>query len=311
MYKNSLAILFLIVLSVCVFPGSSNGYQFGEWSAPVNLGPPINSKFVDSAAVLTEDGLNLFFTSTRPGGSGNEDLWVASRSSVNSPWGQPVNLGSSINAGGLDRLRSITPDGHILLFQSDRAGGVGGNDIWASYRESTKDNFGWQPPVNMGSVINTNSEEVAANYLFESLGTSSKLFFSTARPDMGLGNADIYTSEITPAGTFGPPVNVRELNSPYRDTCFWVRDDGLEIIFSSSRAAMNNDLPALDMWVSTRASTLRTWSPPVRLPYPINMEGFLDVNPSLSAGNTVMLFTSERPGGEGVQDIYMTTRKAR
>ncbi len=238
MKKKNFLVFLLAVFAVCANPGGVNGQGFGEWSEPVNMGWPINSKYVDSAAVLTPDGLTLFFTSNRPGGSGNEDLWVAGRRDVNSPWSLPVNLGPATNSGGLDRLRSVTADGHILLFQSDRKGGEGGNDLWVVYRENTNDNLGWQAPVNMGSVINTNAEEVAANYLFESLGTSSKLFFSTGRPDMGLGSADIYTSEITLAATFGPPVNVAELNSPYRDTCFWVRDDGLEIIFSSSRAAM-------------------------------------------------------------------------
>jgi hypothetical protein len=50
------------------------------WSTPVNLGPPINTPALDCAPCLSFDGEELFFDSTRAGGSGSRDLYSAHRS---------------------------------------------------------------------------------------------------------------------------------------------------------------------------------------------------------------------------------------
>jgi Tol biopolymer transport system component len=279
--------------------------RFGDWSTPVNLGSPVNSAADDLAAVLSQDELTLYFSSNRKGSAG-EDIWVAKRRNKNANWETPVNLGPLVNSAAMDRLRSISPDGRVLLFQSNRPGGMGGNDIWASTRRNPEDDFAWGPPVNLGQVINTEANEIAANYLVGTQRRGSTLFFSSSRAG-GLGDADIYVSEIPFGETFGPAVNVAELNSPYTEACFWVREDGLEIFFSSTRAALNNNLDSLDIWVSTRASVFDSWSPPVSLT--VNLAGFRDVNPNLSADGKTLHFTSNRPGGLGGNDIYFTTRQ--
>ena len=43
------------------------------WSAPVNLGPTVNSAGADGAPALSWDGTTLFFFSARPGGFGAND----------------------------------------------------------------------------------------------------------------------------------------------------------------------------------------------------------------------------------------------
>ncbi len=61
---------------------------FGEWSTPVNVGPPLNTAYNDNYAVLSRNELTIYFTSDRPlGGFGGDDLWFATRESVDSPWG--------------------------------------------------------------------------------------------------------------------------------------------------------------------------------------------------------------------------------
>src|SRR5213595_940848 len=67
------------------------------WSAPVNLGPVINSGASDQGPAISPDGLSLYFTSNRPGGLGGPfDMYVSHRASVNDPWGSLVNL-SALN----------------------------------------------------------------------------------------------------------------------------------------------------------------------------------------------------------------------
>src|SRR2546425_8336215 len=76
----------------------------GEWSTPVNVGPPLNTAYNDNYAVLSRDELTIYFTSDRPGGLGLEDLWFATRASVDSPWGEPRNMGAPINSSVADSL---------------------------------------------------------------------------------------------------------------------------------------------------------------------------------------------------------------
>ena len=141
-----------------------------------------------------------------------------------------------------------------------------------------------------------------------SLQLQNQLFFSSSKPG-GFGGPDIYESSINDLG-FDMSVNVFELNSPSIETCFWVRDDGLEIIFSSNRPNMAGDIQQHDMWVATRESVYELWSPPERLGPNINVPNWQDVNPALSFDNRTMLMASRRPGGigPGTFDIYITTR---
>ena len=288
------------------------GPGFSGWSAPVDVGAPINLPgYADQAAVLSRDEKTIYFTSNRPGsvinpntGNGSEDIWVSTRKNKNSPWQTPINLGATINTGWTERVRTLSDDGRILLFQSDRSGGQGAFDIWAIARKHTNDDFGWGEPINLGSVINTASNEIAGRYVFAGI---PKMFFSSNRADLGgLGFGDIYESEILGDGTFGAPVNRYELNSPSVETCFWVRDDGLEIIFSSNRPNITEDATAFDLWTATRSNVYETWSTPVSLGPTINAAGVIDVNPALSADGKTMLFSSRRAGD---LNIYMSTRR--
>lgn len=285
----------------------SRAPKFTDWKPPVNLGPVINSTFEDLGPALSKDELSLYFTSTRPG-LGGEDIWVSRRASKRDEWGTPVNLGPLINAEANERMRGLSSNGHVMLFESDRPGGLGGSDIWASTRKRINDDFAWGPPVNLGAVINSNMNELAATYLLGNDGRNNQLYFTSNRPD-GLGADDLYSSDIPNGGSFGPPVNLSVLNSPFRETCLTISSDGLEIIFTSTRPDPNNALSSADLWVSTRASVFDAWQPPVNLGPTVNAEGFLDAHPALSFDGLTLIFMSNRPGGFGGRDLYMTTRE--
>jgi hypothetical protein len=85
---------------------------------------------LDVAPEISSDGLVFLFTSDRPGGSGGQDLWVATRPSVHDLFGPTQNLGQTINSSanefGADRLS----DGLSLVFASTRSGGSGDFDLW-------------------------------------------------------------------------------------------------------------------------------------------------------------------------------------
>ena len=310
MFPKSAVLLFLAVM--LVYPTDAQvrrGQEYTDWSPLVHLPAPINYEWDDHAAVLSKDEKTMYFTSNRPGSvDGSEDIWVSTRKDRNSEWGEPFRLGNGINTPAMERVRSFAADGRVLLFQSDRSGGFGFTDIWAVSRRHVNDDFDWSEPVNLGSMINTASIELAANYLFADAGRVKRLYFSSTKPG-GFGGPDIYESTVSDLG-FDYSANVYELNSPSIETCFWVRDDGLEMIFSSNRPNVTGDIQQHDMWVSYRESVYSSWSPPEKLGPNVNVPDWQDVNPALSFDNRKMLMASRRPGGigPGTFDIYITTR---
>ena len=78
----------ILVGAVVVLMASSNSVAaptFGDWSIPTNLGPILNTAFIDSGPAISKDGLSLYFHSTRPGGFGLNDLYVSQRASEDDP----------------------------------------------------------------------------------------------------------------------------------------------------------------------------------------------------------------------------------
>ncbi len=280
---------------------------FGPWSAPVNLGPVVNSVYDDLLPEISRDGLSLYFRSDRPGGFGGADIWVSQRTSVNAAWGPPQNLGVNVNTIGVDQSPGLSPDGHRLFFDSDRPGGCGGRDLYVSRRQDARDDLGWEPAVNLGCTINTPVRESGPNYFEDDRTGAATLYF--VREPGELGGADIYASSVGEDGTFGPGILVSEVSSPYTDRRPYVRRDGLEMFISSNRPG---GLGGADLWVSTRATTQDVWSTPVNLGPPINT-AFDDGTAAVSADGTTLYFYSNRPGGLGGQvfgaDLYVSTRQ--
>lgn len=113
-----------------IYVSSFDGSSFG---APV-LAPGLNTAQDDFRPNLRRDGLEVFFDSNRPGGSGGLDLWTATRASTADPWSTPTNLGSDVNSSANDLRASLSWDGTTLYFGSLRAGGEGSQDLYVVTR---------------------------------------------------------------------------------------------------------------------------------------------------------------------------------
>lgn len=126
-----------------------------EWSKPKNMGSVVNSKAWDSQPSLSADGRTLYFTSTRPGGIGKEDIWVT-RLNEDGSWQKPENMGEPVNSRGRDMAPFIHVSGSTLYFVSDGHLGMGGLDVFMT----TQDNRSkWSDPENMGYPLNTHADE--------------------------------------------------------------------------------------------------------------------------------------------------------
>src|SRR5437870_8186333 len=296
--------LVLTLLVIVIGLPAAQAQKYSDWSTPVSLGPVINSAFNDQQPAISKDGLSLYFTSNRPGGLGGFDMYVSQRACVDDPWGSPVNLGATVNTTFDEGNPAFSRDEHLLFFQSKRPGGFGGIDLWVSQREHTHDDFDWQPAVNLGPGVNSAADDNGPSYFGNEDDGAPQLYFGSTRAG-GLGGADIYLSEQMADGSFGPAVLVTELSSVANENDPSIRHDGLDIFFHSNRVGSTGT--ALDLWVATRESTLDPWSTPVNLGNTINTV-FLEQNAYLSSDNRTLLFSSDRPGGSGGLDLYMSTR---
>jgi len=286
-------------------PDAHRGFgEFSDWSEPVNLGPTINTGFEDRQAAISPSGLSLYFASDRPG-FGAYDLYVSQRASPADPWGTPVNLGPIINTEYSERAPNFSPDGHWMYFTTDRPGYCGGFDLFVSWRKDPQDDFGWESPCNLGCAVNTEFDEGGPTYFVDPDTGVVSLYVTDTNPS-GPGQPDIYLSTLRADGSFGRASLVWELSSPYDDGRTAIRLDGLEVFFHSARPGgigQNNNI-----WSSTREAAQDAWSRPVNLGPVVNSTS-RDAEPALSPDGTELYFNSDRPGGFGGRDLYVTRRQ--
>ena len=115
-------------------PGGYGGYdlyytEYGAdgWSAPVNLGPDVNSGSDELACFWGPDGL-IAFASNRPGGLGGLDLYTVDASSPT--WGAPRHLGLPFNTESDDTYFAYDRETRRGVLASNRPGGRGGFDVY-------------------------------------------------------------------------------------------------------------------------------------------------------------------------------------
>ena len=270
--------------------------------------PMFNTADLEGCPNISADGRTFFIASNRTTGSkGGLDIWYATRSRTTDPWGEPVNAGDGVNSSANDFCPTLTRDGHLFFFVSNRPGGCGGGDIYMTRRRPD----GWDEPENLGCGVNSAVEE-ASPFLVEEPGTGPVLYFSSNRPGGfsaeapgAPGDSDIYRS-VGRGGAYGAPELVDGVNTVAEDGHPNVRHDALEIVFFSTRAG---SLGMADIYSSTRASTADAWSTPVNLGPNVNSP-LAETRPSLSWDGTRLYVGSARLGGEGSSDIYEARRTA-
>ena len=102
------------------------------WSPPENLRSPINTTAHESSPALSPDGLILHFTSDRADGHGSTDVWCSRRTTLDSPFGEPENLGALVNSKEHDFDCQPASDGRSAVFcRGDRNDK---NSLWLAIR---------------------------------------------------------------------------------------------------------------------------------------------------------------------------------
>jgi Tol biopolymer transport system component len=95
----------------------------GEYQAPRNLGPNINSDSYEEHVFVSPDERTLLFDSYRAGGFGGGDIYVSFRERKGG-WTIAQNIGAPVNTEAHDWIPNISPDGKALLFARSHAGEI-------------------------------------------------------------------------------------------------------------------------------------------------------------------------------------------
>jgi hypothetical protein len=280
-----------------------------RWSEPANLGELINSPSGEQSPSLSPDELSLYFTSNRAGGQGGNDIYVARRASLHSPWQAPENLGAVINSPTNDAGGTIIGDGRVMLFSSGRDGGAGLRDIYVSHRADPADDHAWGFPANLGARVNTVFDEGPSDYVERGGKDGGTLYMSRSAVLMA-AQYDMFTVELTSAGVpvaDAEPIVELNVAAPIHDAGPEVRKAERLMIFQSTR---EGTLGRIDLWTSTRRSVRDPWSAPENMGTPINTE-FAEQQPTLSRDGRTMIFASDRPGGPGGFDLWVSHLEGR
>ncbi len=197
----------------------------GVWSPAQNIGEIINTEFHDSNLALSADGKQLFLYKD----DNNGDIYESYRKD-DGTWSYPQSMSENINSEGFKESSiSISPDGTILFFSSDRPGGQGGIDIYYSIKD---ENGEWTRSRNLGPIINTEFDDDGPFIDYD-----GKTLYFSSQGRKGMGGYDIFRSEYDSAESkWAEPVNVGfPINTPDDDVYFVSTKDGKRGYYASVR----------------------------------------------------------------------------
>ncbi|MFH0841813.1 MAG: OmpA family protein [Bacteroidota bacterium] len=200
-----------------------------KWGLAVNAGSPLNTSSNEGAQTLSSNGNYMYFSACeRRGGMGSCDIYFSALNGGN--WTVPYNLGSPVNTAAWESTPSISANGNLLIFSSNRQGGSGGKDLWYSLMQETGT---WSVPLNLGPKINTNGEEMSPFIHFDG---KSLYFASDGHP--GMGDFDIYMTTMNDDSTWSEPRNLGYPINTYNDDMgLVIETSGQKAWFSSKRGS--------------------------------------------------------------------------
>ena len=264
-----------------------------------NLGKSINTRFPEYSAFINADETEMVFTSCRENSTGGqtngpdglyyEDTYVTTK--VGKEWTPAKNLGPIVNSDSHDATSGLSPDGATLFIYkvSDKDGG----DLYVSVLTGTV----WAKPKHLNKNINSKAHESSAT-----ISSDGKKLYFVSDKEGGLGDKDIYVSNLDAKGEWGIAANVGyPLNTKYAEEGVFIHPDGKTVYYSSKG---HKSMGGYDIFKSVFENG--RWSEPENLGYPINGPDD-DVFFVISSSGLHGYFASSKQGGFGDKDIYKIT----
>ncbi len=264
-----------------------------------NLGSAINSAFPEYGPSISADEETIIFTARRDNSTGGkrdendngyyEDIYLSVKS--NGKWQASKQLSKTVNTDNHDAAAGLSSDGSKLYVY--RHSGKDGGDLY----ESVLFGVDWEAPIHMNKYINTKYHESSVSLSFD----GRRMYF-VSNKESGLGDRDIYYSDMDVKGEWGASKNIGPvINTKYAEEAVFMHPDGVTLYFSSKG---HNSMGGYDIFKSTLLNGV--WSAPENLGYPINGPDD-DVFFVVSGSGSRAYFASSKTGGFGEKDLYKIT----
>lgn len=210
-------------------------FKNGQWQTAQPLGS-VNTDENEGSAYISANGQFIVFNRRAADGFGNHDLYFSEKKG--DTWSTPVNMGPVVNTKYWEAQPSLSADGQLLYFASNRPGGQGGYDIWLTYRKS---NGAWAKPINLGKEINTTSDDETPFY-----HPDGQTLYFMSKGHVGMGDYDLYLSRRTKEGNWGAPENLGyPINTKGREGALFITLDGKTAYFTKGTLTADGKTNAL------------------------------------------------------------------
>ena len=281
----ALAAAFLLIVGLSAPAGQENAK---------NLGPAVNSADSDFGPIVTADGKTLYFTSTREGGQGYQDIWV-SRREAGGEWSRALNLGAPINTEYNEGPDSLSVDEKTMFFtRCDKIGSPGICDIYTASWD--KEKKVWTGITNLGEGVNTQYNDTNASISHD----GKTLYFVSDRPveEDGPKNWDIFRSTLKDGKWAKAERLPAPINTPDNEIHVMIHPDNETLYFCSDG---HKGLGGSDAFMSKIKDGV--YGEPVNLGDVINTSGD-DIYFTIPASGDLAYLASDRSGTLGMEDIY-------
>ena len=270
-----------------------------------NMGTTINTENDEYVPVIAADESIIIFTykgNDSKGGRQNayqeadkrgkfyEDVFVSEK--INGNWIKPNGI-DAINTAIHDAAIAISPDGtQLFTYIND---GENHGDIGISYLKGKE----WSQPTKLKGLVNSKWWEGSC-----SLSPNGQTLFFSSDREGGYGGRDLYKATLLQDSTWGNVVNLGDsVNTIYDDDAPFIHSDGVTLLFSSKG---RNSMGDYDIFQTIMNPIDSTFSSPLNLGYPINTP-YSDRYFVVAGNAETGFYSSEKSGGNGLNDIYSVT----
>lgn len=261
---------------------------------PENLGSNVNSKYAETAPIVSPDGKTVYFVvqnhpENNKGTSGSQDIWYAEKM-YDGTWGKAERAPKIVNNQDYNGLLAVLSDGRLLIRGAFNNGVLEG----LGYSFVTKNENNWGKPQK---IIIKEYDDIMRGDLEDAAITADGkvLILSYLAKETGK-TRDLFVCLLQKDGTYSAPLNMGEtINTGKNEFAPFIASDGITIYFASDR---KGGLGNSDIYTSKRLDdTWTKWSTPVNLGAPINTAGF-DAYFTISAsGDYAYMATNENSIG--------------
>ena len=215
------------------------------------LPPPFNSGAPEGGVSITADGRELYYSVIHNvNGYSNSDIYMVRRDERGN-WQRPQALGPQVNGDrSWESQPTVSADGRLLFFASNRQGGQGGIDIWRCHRLPNGD---WSRAENMGPNVNTRGNEKAPF-----IAADSRMLYFLSDGWQGFGGYDIYFTNL--ADPYGNrPTNLGlPINTESDELSFGVTADGRQAYFSGRvEGSRSSEILMFDLYPAARPEAMK------------------------------------------------------